>query len=97
MNAMPEHRVRGQHSASFIHVGVITRGHVKVMDLRELLAVFGEVRLQISSEPGRKLRRAPHHLFGAGDGETRTKRILEPSILGAMPFSTESFAFEQRN
>src|SRR2546421_8459858 len=55
------------------------------------------MRLEVSVEPGRELRRAAHHFFRTGNGETWTERVLEPSLVGAMPFPAKAFALEQRN
>ena len=95
MNAMAEHRTRGQHSAFLVDVGVIARAHVKVMDLLELFAVLGQVRLQICLQPGRELGRAAHHFFRTRDREARTERVLEPAFFGAMPFPAKAFAFQK--
>src|SRR5438270_2103590 len=97
MNAMAEHSVRGQHSTFLINVGVIARAHIKMVDLLELFPVLRQMRLQVSFEPGRELRRAAHHFFRTGNCETRTERVIKSSLLGAMPFPAKAFALEQRN
>src|SRR5258708_35478389 len=97
MNAMPEYRVRGQHAAFLIAVGVIARAHVKMMNFFQFFAVLGEVRLQISFEPGGKLRRAAHHFFRTSDGKARAERIFEPAFFSPMPLSAKSLALQQRN
>src|SRR5205807_10120732 len=89
--------MRGQHSAFFVDVSVIARAHIKMVDLLELFPVLRQMRLQVSFEPGRELRRAAHHFFRTGNGETWTERVLEPSLVGAMPFPAKAFALEQRN
>src|SRR5262245_31225072 len=97
VNAVAEHGMRGEYSAFLINVGVIARVHIKMMNLLELLAVFGEMSLEISVEPRCKFGRATHHFFRTSNGETRAERIFESAIFGTVPFSAKTFAFKQRN
>src|SRR5438105_6756463 len=95
MNAMPEHRMGGQHSAFLVDVSVIARAHIKMVDLLELFAVLRQMRLQISFEPGRELGRAAHHFFRTSNCETRTEGVLESSLLSTVPFSAKALAFQE--
>src|SRR5581483_1743066 len=97
MNAMTEHRLRREQSTLLIDMGVIARAHEKMMHLLDLLLVLGEMRLQISVESRRHFRRPAHEFFGTSNGESRTERIFQATVFGAVLFAAKPFAFEQRN
>src|SRR5262249_5547239 len=97
VSAMTKHGVRGEYSTLFVNVSVIARAHVKMTNFLDLFAVLREVRLEISLKSRRKLSRTAHQLFRTSNGKTRAERVLEPAILGAMPFSAKALAFQERD
>jgi len=97
MDAVTKHGPRREQSALLVNVGVILRRHKKMMHLFDLLAVLGQMCLQVSFKTRRQFCCTPHHFFRAGHGKARTKCVFEAAILGAMPFAAKPFAFHKRN
>src|SRR5947209_8270559 len=94
MNAMAEHGFWREQTGHFLHISVIARTHVKMMHLFDLLAVFGEVRLDVSAELFREFGGAAHQSFRASHGKAWTECVLETAIACAVPFATKPFAFQ---
>src|SRR5438309_4519618 len=99
MDAMPEHGFRRQQSALLINMSIIARAdtHIKVMNFFNLLAIFREMSLQVSIEPGGQFRRAAHQFFRTGNRKAWTESIFESAFFGPVPFATKPFALQQRN
>jgi hypothetical protein len=60
VNAMAQHRLRGEQAAFFVHICVIARRHVEVAHFFDLLAVLSQVSLEISAKSLRQFARASH-------------------------------------
>ena len=97
MDAMTEHRLRGQESALAINIGVIARIQVKVTHLFDLLAIFGQMSLQVSAQFFRQLRGAAHELLRAGDGKARAESIFQAPVRGAVPLPAQALALDERD
>ena len=85
MDGMRHHRSRTQAARAVIHVRVIERVGEEPMDLCDLVAILGEVRLPVRTCPRRERRGFAQHVRGAADGEARRYRVAQPSVVAPMP------------
>ena len=86
MNTMSKHGFRCEQTALLVHMRVIARTHKQMVHFFDLLSVFRQVGLYVSVESSSQFSRCSHHLFRACYGKPRTERVLQPAVLGAMPF-----------
>src|SRR4051812_26172351 len=80
MNAMTEHRLRREQTGVFVDIGVVARGHVKVVHFLDFFAIFGEVRLDVSAVLYGEFSGVAHELFRASHSEPRAEGVLEATL-----------------
>src|ERR1051325_4270963 len=97
MDAMAQYRSGCQQAALLVHVGIIGRPHVQMMDFFNLLAVLRQMRLQISIQTSSQFRCASQHSFRASHGKPWAESIFEPATFAPMPFAAQPFTLDQRD